>query len=77
LKLGLPKESRDSFSILSEKGIIPSDMAKKLRAMDGFRNTLVHQYQRLDVDIMKSVIENDMDDLIAFTTHIMQAVQKK
>ncbi|HOW83764.1 MAG TPA: DUF86 domain-containing protein [Spirochaetota bacterium] len=77
LKLGLPKESRDSFSILSEKGIIPFDLAKKLRGMVGFRNTLVHQYQRLDIDIMRSVIENDLDDLIAFTVHIMKAVKER
>lgn len=71
-KLGLPKETRESFRLLAQNGIIPRDLAKKLENMVGFRNTLVHQYQELDIQLMKNVIEKRLDDLIDFTNFIIK-----
>ncbi len=71
-KLGLPKESRDSFRLLAENGIIPADLATRLGNMIGFRNILVHEYQVLDLRLMVDVIENRMDDLLDFTNFIVR-----
>jgi len=71
-KLGLPKESRESFRLLARNGIIPRDLAANLENMVGFRNTLVHQYQDLDIQLMMDVIENHLDDLIDFTNFIVK-----
>jgi len=72
-KLGLPKESRESFRLLTRNGIIPRDLAANLENMIGFRNTLVHQYQDLDIQLMVDVIENHLDDLIDFTNSVVSA----
>jgi uncharacterized protein YutE (UPF0331/DUF86 family) len=66
-KLGLPKDSRDSFTILAGAGAISEELALKLKGMVGFRNILVHDYRELDLNIMKDVIEYRLDDLIRFT----------
>jgi uncharacterized protein YutE (UPF0331/DUF86 family) len=71
-KLGIPKESRESFDLLAKAGIIPADMAKKLVGMVGFRNVLIHEYQRLDIAVMVDVIEHRLDDLVAFSTMILR-----
>jgi len=71
-KLGLPKESKESFRLLAQSGIIPADLSDKLERMIGFRNTLVHEYQKLDIGLMVDVIENHLDDLIDFTNYILQ-----
>ncbi len=76
-KLGLPKESRESFRLLAKNDIIPSELASKLEGMVGFRNTLVHQYQDLDVELMVDVIENHLDDLVDFTNLIIKEFNKK
>ncbi len=39
-KLGLPRQSRDSFMLLARGGIISPDLSRKLQGMVGFRNTL-------------------------------------
>lgn len=70
-KLGIPKESRESFAILRRERIIPEVMAQHLAAMVGFRNTLVHQYQDVDIKTMVDVIENHLDELVDFTVIIM------
>ena len=66
-KLGLPKESRESFEILATSRIIPDTLASKLKGMIGFRNILVHEYRKLDQGILIDVIEHRLDDLIDFT----------
>ena len=76
-KLGLPKESRESFEILSKAGVIPKELADKLKGMVGFRNVLVHQYEDLDVKLMVDVIEHHLEDLIDFTNYVMQYMHTK
>jgi uncharacterized protein YutE (UPF0331/DUF86 family) len=71
-KLGLPKESKESFRLLASSRIIPDDLAKRLEGMVGFRNVLVHEYQRLDVQLMIDVIENRLDELLRFTDIILK-----
>jgi len=71
-KLGLPKESKESFILLAKEGIIPHNLASKLSNMVGFRNVLVHQYQELDIKLMQDVIENHLNDMIDFTNFIVK-----
>ena len=72
-KLGLPKESKDGFLFLAKAKIIPQALATQLSGMVGFRNTLVHEYQELEIQIMKDVIENHLDDLVEFTDCLLAA----
>ncbi|MBI5638935.1 MAG: DUF86 domain-containing protein [Nitrospirae bacterium] len=74
-KLGLPKESKESFEILGAAKIISDELANKLIGMVGFRNIMVHEYQALDIGIMVDVIEHHLDDLIFFTNKIMEFVR--
>ncbi len=71
-KLGLPKESKESFRLLAENKIITKALSKKLEGMVGFRNILVHGYQQLNIEIMVDIIENRLDDLLTFTNAILK-----
>ncbi|MEK7844314.1 MAG: DUF86 domain-containing protein, partial [Pseudomonadota bacterium] len=51
-KLGLPRDSRESFFLLEQAGLIDTEMMRKLQGMVGFRNILVHEYQKMDMAIM-------------------------
>jgi len=65
-KLGLPADSGESFALLREAGIIDRDLEKKLIGMVGFRNIVVHQYQKIDYELVKEVLEQHADDLLEF-----------
>jgi len=56
-KLGIPQTSRDVFSILEKNNILPAELSKNLQAMVGFRNIAIHEYEKLNVEIIKSIIE--------------------
>lgn len=66
-KLGLPGSSRESFSILADNKIIKSSLSENLQKMVSFRNILVHEYKKLDISLMKEVIEKHLEDLLEFT----------
>ena len=69
--LGLPQSKKGAFTILEENKIINSDMAKNMRGMLGFRNIAVHEYQELDIDVIKSIIENHLQDIIEFAREML------
>lgn len=65
-KLGIPKNSRDAFEVLAHNKIIDDNMLEKLKAMIGFRNIAIHNYQKLNLDILQKVIENNLNDFNEF-----------
>lgn len=80
LRLGVPNEARDSFEFLFRKQIISEDLSNKLNKMIGFRNVAIHEYQDLNLNILVSVIEKNLDDLLEFCKVILQqqaAISKK
>ena len=65
-KLGIPQNSRDAFEALYSNKLIDENMLKNLKAMVGFRNIAVHDYQTVNLDIVKEIIEKHLKDLKNF-----------
>ncbi len=74
-KLGLPKSSKEAFLLLSKAGIISSDIAEKMAKIVGFRNTIVHQYREMNIDILTAVIENCLGDFEEYTKSIIKSLE--
>ncbi len=70
--LGIPQTSRDTFEILQNNKIIGHEMSERLKAMIGFRNIAIHNYQRLNLKIIQAIIEKDLKDLLSFTDVILK-----
>jgi len=69
-KLGLPQTSRDAFSLLEEEGIITSSLSQKMKAMVGFRNIAVHNYQDLNLAILQKILDEHLVDFVESTKTI-------
>lgn len=76
LRLGLPAEENDIFEKLVRASVISDEMAKTLRRMKGFRNILVHEYGRLDDQIVFDIVVNRIGDFEAFKREVLEALQK-
>ncbi|HHV01612.1 MAG TPA: DUF86 domain-containing protein [Defluviitoga tunisiensis] len=66
-KLGVPQTTRQVFDILNEANIIDERLADRLKAMVGFRNIAVHDYQALNLSIVQKIIEEHLNDFLEFT----------
>ena len=71
-KLGVPQDSRDAFTLLQTTGIIPTDLSTRMQHMVGFRNVAVHEYTRLNLDVVHAIITNHLDDFRAFSSTIVR-----
>ena len=65
-RLGIPQESRDAFDLLATAGKLEPELAAVLKRMVGFRNIAVHDYQRLNLDVVRAILQRQLDDLLAF-----------
>jgi uncharacterized protein YutE (UPF0331/DUF86 family) len=65
-RLGEPTSSRELFVLLARAGRLSRELAQRLSAAAGFRNVLVHGYAEVDNRVTRDVLENHLDDLLAF-----------
>lgn len=74
--LGLPERSREAFDRLEEAGVIEPALARRMRAMVGFRNIAVHAYQKLDLAIVRRIIEQHLGEFEAFGQQMLALADK-
>ncbi len=72
-KLGVPQDSRDAFSLLQAAGILPADLAQRMQRMVGFRNVAIHEYTRLNLDVVYAIITKHLNDFRLFSSMIVKA----
>lgn len=74
--LGEPETNHALFDLLSRNGWVPLEMLATLHSMVGLRNVVVHEYDDVDLDILKDVLANRLGDLIAFVDAIRKKLPK-
>ncbi len=75
-KLGIPTSSGESFDLLRVEGVIEPGLNDRLQKMVGFRNAVVHHYQRMDIRIVKEVVSSGLDDLIDFGDRVLAYLEE-
>lgn len=65
-KFRKPTTLSDTFYILNEENIITVDLREKMIKMTGFRNTIAHDYTKLNYDIVYNVLHNNLADMEDF-----------
>lgn len=71
--LGLPQESRDAFALLEKAQLLSVELAGRLQRMVGSRNVAVHEYTRLNPDIVQTIITKHLDDFRRLSSTIVKA----
>lgn len=69
-KLGIPQTSRDAFDVLCKNGMIDKDLNKNLGAMVGFRNIAMHDYKKINLEIVRMIIEKHLEDFNEYVYYI-------
>jgi uncharacterized protein YutE (UPF0331/DUF86 family) len=69
--LGIPETIRGNFILLERAKIITKTLSKRMQSMVGFRNIAIHDYQAIDVDILKAILIKNLKDIEQFYTVIL------
>jgi uncharacterized protein YutE (UPF0331/DUF86 family) len=72
--LQLPASYKQSFQILEKNNIINSGLCLKMTKMTGFRNIAVHDYQQLDIAVLKGILVNNLHDLEDFIEVVSESI---
>ncbi len=73
-RLGIPQEPREAFELLRDAKLVSADAADRMTRMVGFRNVAVHDYRKLDLQIVKNIVATRLDDFLAFTREVLAQV---
>lgn len=71
-RLGFPKSARNVFELLCEGGWLAPQLLVSMKNMVGFRSIAVHEYQRLQLPIMVSIITCHLGDFVQFSSEILR-----
>lgn len=71
-----PDTYRETILILGNEGILPKSFAKEISNMVSFRNILVHDYTKIDEEIMLDILKNHLDDFGRFIIYINKWLSK-
>lgn len=74
-RMGIPSASTEGFDLLHKQGVIRAELSERLRRMVHFRNVVVHQYQQIDMEVVRAVIVSGLDDLILFGDQVLAFVR--
>lgn len=77
LRLGLPAEEDDLIEKLEQAKVISQPMCEVLRKMKGLRNILVHEYGRVNDQIIYEIVKSELRDFENFTEEIRQALRHR
>jgi uncharacterized protein YutE (UPF0331/DUF86 family) len=74
--LVVPAATRDIFTSLQQSGTLSPTIADQMKKMCGFRNIAVHDYQRISLPILKSILTHNLQDLEDFYAAILAYLPK-
>lgn len=65
-----PNTYRQTIMKLSKIGVIPKDFAIDLSKMVGYRNILVHDYAKIDEEIILDILNSKLDDFANYIDNV-------
>ncbi len=68
----VPTTMGESFIILQKLKFIPKDLAMNLQKSIGFRNISVHEYKKIDWEIVYEIITNHLSNFKEYVKYILK-----
>lgn len=76
-RLGEPSTNHELFDLLARGSWLEPEVVGALRGMVGFRNVVVHEYDDVDLAVVRDVVEHHLDDLVAFVAAIRKKLREQ
>ncbi len=71
-----PEDNNDILNVLIEEKVLKEKTGTKLTGIAKFRNLLVHEYEKIDHDIVFEKLQKKLDDLRAFKKEVNAFLKK-
>lgn len=71
-RLSTPQTATEAIEVLGKESILESDFAKEFSKAVGFRNILIHDYVRIDYQLVLENLKENLSDFHRFIKEILQ-----
>jgi len=71
-----PRDYHEAIIRMGELGVLPSEFARSLAPIAGFRNILVHEYLSVDWDEVYKQLQN-LDELVKYAGFVEEWLRKR
>ena len=66
-----PEDNKDVFKVLAEGGIIDAKLLEALQPMASFRNLIVHDYGKIDDEIVFGILQRRLGDFTEYARMVV------
>ncbi len=73
----MPVSYADIFKVLGENKVLEKKLVVRLEKMAKFRNVLVHQYEKIDPEIILGLLKKNLGDFGQFRKAVVGFVQNR
>jgi uncharacterized protein YutE (UPF0331/DUF86 family) len=73
--LRAPSTYAETFEILVRAGLMSPGLGRVMADMVGFRNVIVHEYARIDADVVIRILRGHLGDFRRFETEALRWLQ--
>ena len=70
--LGVPGSTNEMFYLLEEHGLLGPQLVEKMVKAVGFRNLVVHEYGKVDLEQVLDIAHKGVDDLQKYIASILK-----
>lgn len=71
----VPKSYGDTFKVLQENEVIGEDLYHTMDRMVKFRNVIVHDYDKVDAEIVISILQKNLNDFRVYKEAILTFIK--
>jgi uncharacterized protein YutE (UPF0331/DUF86 family) len=70
--LGVPGSTTEMFYLLEKHGYLNHDLTRRMVKAVGFRNLIVHEYGKIELEQVYEIAQNDINDLNEYLKAIIK-----
>lgn len=67
----IPLSYADAFKVLKENGLLSAQLCAHMEKMVKFRNVIVHQYDKVDAEIVIGILKKNLEDFLSYKKAIV------
>lgn len=71
----IPKSYADAFRVLHEENILDTKLFDTMEKIAKFRNIVVHHYDKVDPEIVVTILRKHLDDFLSYKDAIINMVK--
>ena len=73
----IPKSYSDAFLVLKENNVLSAELYSSAKKMAKFRNVVVHHYDKVDANIVVSILRQNIDDFLSYRDAIISFLKSE